>query len=240
MNNDLLKRILFMKLRKGDDVDITVTGISMEPLLYAGDIVTLRHTDNYEIGDILAFVYKNGELLIHRLLEVKNGRYYCKGDNALRLEDITLDQIAGKAVLKNGAAFPSPNEAMITLSLLVNRAFRKSGYRADETRKSDIYRFYQQYMRKTEDLEMTYKINDSMDYISADATSLAVFDPESGDTHFFDETGIDILNCLNTPCTMQELLNKLCEIYDATADDIRADVYEFLAECISKRVVIVQ
>ena len=39
---------------------------------------------------------------------------------------------------------------------------------------------------------MTYQKNKEMDYIFSDETSLAVFDSESGDTHFFDETGIDI------------------------------------------------
>ena len=77
-----------------------------------------------------------------------------------------------------------------------------------------------------------------MDYISADEISLAVFDAESGDTHFFDETGVDILNCLDTPITLDKLLEKLCEIYDATPLDIRGDVEEFLAECITKKVVI--
>lgn len=86
---------------------------------------------------------------------------------------------------------------------------------------------------------MTYQKNKDMDYISADETSLAVFDAESGDTHFFDETGVDILNCLDAPITLEELLDKLCEIYDASPSDIRADVEEFIAECIVKRVVIV-
>ena len=86
---------------------------------------------------------------------------------------------------------------------------------------------------------MTYQKNNDMDYISADETSLAVFDAESGDTHFFDETGVDILNCLDAPITLEELLDKLCEIYDASPSDIRADVEEFIAECIVKRVVIV-
>lgn len=240
MQSNLLHNIMFAQLRSGRDLNITVTGVSMEPFLYAGDVVTLRRADSYEVGDILVFLYKHNELLIHRLLQVKNGRYYCKGDNALRLEDVTQEQIAGKVVLKNGEEIAPLSHTALTLSYLVNRTFRKSGYRADETRKSGIYRFYQQYIKKVEDLTMTYQKNETMDYIPADETSLAVFDPESGDTHFFDETGIDILNCLSTPCTMDELLDKLCEIYDASPADIRADVQEFLAECVAKKVVIVQ
>ncbi len=79
-----------------------------------------------------------------------------------------------------------------------------------------------------------------MDFIQTDdETSLAVFDPESGDTHFFDETGIGILNILTEPCTIEYLLKKLCETYDVTPDDIRLDVEEFLADTVSKKVVVV-
>lgn len=84
---------------------------------------------------------------------------------------------------------------------------------------------------------MAFRKNKNMDYIQTDETSLAVFDPESGDTHFFDEIGIDILSLLDEPCDLETLLQKLCGIYDATPDDIRADVEEFLAETISKKVV---
>lgn len=86
---------------------------------------------------------------------------------------------------------------------------------------------------------MHYKKNDKMDYIQTDETSLAVFDPESGDTHLFDETGIDILTCLDEACGLDALLVKLCKIYDAEPDDIRADVEEFLADTIEKKVVLI-
>jgi len=85
---------------------------------------------------------------------------------------------------------------------------------------------------------MAYRKNDSMDYILSDETSLAVFDPETRNTYFFDETGIDILNCLAEPCGLEELLAKLCEIYDATPDDIRQDVVEFLEDTVAGGVVI--
>ena len=84
---------------------------------------------------------------------------------------------------------------------------------------------------------MIYKKSESMDYIQTDETSLAVFDPETGDTHFFDETGIDILNLLTEPCDLDLLLTKLCEIYDVTPDEIKSDVQEFLADTIEKKVV---
>lgn len=84
---------------------------------------------------------------------------------------------------------------------------------------------------------MKFRKNESMDYIPSDETSLAVFDPATGDTHFFDETAIDILNALDDPCDLPTLLDRLCNIYDATPDDIKEDVQAFLVECISKKVI---
>lgn len=84
---------------------------------------------------------------------------------------------------------------------------------------------------------MTYKKNEAMDYIQTDETSLAVFDPETGDTHFFDETGIDILNILNEPCDLEQLLSKLSELYDVAPEVMKADVEEFLADTTEKKVV---
>lgn len=229
-------KILTAALHSGRDISLTVTGISMNPLMYEGDCVTVRRTDTYSVGDVLVFFYK-GEILIHRLLKIQNGRYFCKGDNALRLEDMTSDQIAGKAILLNGQSLPQMPDTTVALSYLVNRTFRACGYNAKITKQSGIYRFYHQILWKVEDKTMKYKKNESMDYIPSDETSLAVFDPETGDTHFFDETGIDILTILDEPCDLETLLEKLCEIYDATPDGIRSDVEEFLAKCIATKVV---
>lgn len=240
MNQILLYNILHSQLNSNKDANITVTGVSMEPSLRAGDLVTVRRAEAYEVGDILVFIYKNNELLIHRLLRIKNQRYFCKGDNAFRLEDIEYEHIFGKVVKVNGEDVIPITKQQIELSYMVNRSFRQNGYQTEATQKTGIYRFYRKYINNEEDLTMTYQKNKAMDYISADETSLAVFDPTSGDTHIFDETGVDILNCLDEPITLESLLEKLCEVYDVTPSDIRSDVEEFLAECIAKKVVIVK
>ena len=77
MNADILQNIMYLRLKSGADVDITVTGVSMEPSLREGDVVTVRRADSYDVGDILVFRYKSGELLIHRLLLINDGRYFC-------------------------------------------------------------------------------------------------------------------------------------------------------------------
>lgn len=239
INPTLLHKVLFAQLASGRAVTVTVHGVSMNPTLWEGDTVTVQKANIYAVGDILVFTYKN-ELLIHRLLKIEAQRYFCKGDNALRLEDFPMENIGGKVVLLNGHPLPEPPEWLTMLSYQVNRRFRAYGYDAAQTKQSKLYRFYHQIIWKVEDNTMTYKKNDAMDYIPTDETSLAVFDPESGDTHFFDETGIDILNCLEPPCNLDTLVTKLCEIYDAPSQVIREDVKEFLAELVAKKVVLVQ
>lgn len=85
---------------------------------------------------------------------------------------------------------------------------------------------------------MLYKKNEAMDYIFSDQTTLAVYDPESGDTHFFDETGIDILNLLEKPKNVDSLLAELSKIYNASPDDMREDVIIFIMEVVAKKVVL--
>lgn len=236
MDNRLFAKILPAIIKSKGQAKITVTGISMNPTLYEGDEVVVEKCDEYKIGDILVFDYKNEGILIHRLLKL-NDRYFCKGDNAFRLEDIEYGQIIGKAVAVNNEKIPVWPEWKIKLSHRVNREFVKLRYDAGEVIKTNIYKLYSDLILRKEEKIMNYKKTEKMDFILSDETSLAVFDPESGDTYFFDETGIDILNCLDNPCDIQAILNKLCAIYSAEPEDIRPDVEEFLADTVEKGIV---
>lgn len=89
--------VLSTVMKNNKTAQISVSGISMEPILKSGDSITIKREDNYDVGDILVFIYKE-ELLVHRLIK-KDSKYYCKGDNAFRLEDITKEQILGKIIL---------------------------------------------------------------------------------------------------------------------------------------------
>ncbi len=237
MDSTLANKLLFAQLNSGRSVEITVTGVSMTPTFFEGDRITVERQNDYSPGDIVVFVYKHDELIVHRLLKVNTGRYYCKGDNSFRLEDMSKEQIAGKVTHLNGNEITMCSPVLIRLSHLVNRAFRSNKYNSDLTKLSGIYRFYHNYMYQKGTTNMKYKKNDTMDYIQSDETTLAVFDSDTGDTHLFDETGIDILECLNQACDMEELLDKLCQIYSVAKEDIRKDVENFINETVSKKVV---
>ena len=236
MNSELIYKLLLLQLESNKKIEISVTGYSMNPTLYESDLITVEKSDNYKIGDMLIFIYKNNELLVHRLLDIKDGKYFCKGDNSFRLEDITGNKIIGKVVKINGINITSCPTRLTVLSYLVNRAFIKCRYNIDKTKETYIYKLYEKVILKKEAIDM-YKKNENMDYIEVDDTSMAVFDPETSDTHFFDEIGIDILNILSEPCDIDGLLNKLCDIYEVTPVDIREDVKVFLDEAISKNVI---
>ena len=237
MDNKLLQKLLFAQARAGKAVEISVVGISMNPTLYEGDLITVQGQEEYDVGDILVFTYKNDELLVHRLLKKKDGLYFCKGDNALRLEDVPFEKIAGKVTAVNGRPISPCPPRLITLSLLVNRTFFRCRYDAEKTKQSSIYQLYQKIIIRKEENVMIYQKNKKMEYIQSDETSLAVFDPETQDTHFFDEVGIDILGALVEPCDLDMLLQKLCAIYEVSPDEIREDVEEFLQDTVAKRIV---
>ena len=239
MNRAFIDKFLQMQKELGKSFEITVTGFSMNPLLHEGDTVTIQSQYDYEVGDILVFNYIKIELLIHRLLLKRDDKYFCKGDNSFRLEDVTIEQIIGKVVLINGNEVPLCTKKQIELSYAVSRQFRKSAYDVEKTKQTEIYKLYEKIYLKEEDDCMVYQKNKEMQYIQTDETSLSVYNPETGDAIFFDEKGIDILNALDEPCDLESLLTKLCEIYDVVPDDIREYVEEFLKTTTDEKVVLI-
>lgn len=72
----------------GGRVDyVMVSGTSMEPGMHTGDLVVLRRTGDYEVGDVVSFVVPAGEpgagiQVIHRIVEGdSSGRFTLQGDN---------------------------------------------------------------------------------------------------------------------------------------------------------------
>ncbi|OGO93610.1 MAG: hypothetical protein A2Y17_00690 [Clostridiales bacterium GWF2_38_85] len=136
MTTEIKATILKMMLRKNYCVEMSVTGNSMYPQLKEGDSIFLRPSCEYTIGDIIVFIYKN-DLLIHRLIKIKDDIYYCKGDSSFRLEDIKKEDIIGS--VQN---MSSIDNKFIEMSLSVNEEFVSNGYEIEATKASDIYLKY--------------------------------------------------------------------------------------------------
>ena len=239
MDNAMQRRLLFALTAAGREPEINVVGVSMNPTFFAGDVIAVRRCDEYVPGDILVFDYRDEGLLVHRLVHA-DGTYWCKGDNAFRVEEVEVSRIAGKVVRVGGKPV-KPWPAWLTeLSWQINRTLLSYDCDYPRLKAGSLYKHYHNILWKGSTTPMKYKKTDSMDFIQTDAASLAVFDPDTGDTHYFDEVGIDILNLLAEPRELDELLAELCKIYDATPDAIRADVEEFLTDVVTKRVVCVE
>ena len=83
-----------------------------------------------------------------------------------------------------------------------------------------------------------YRKNEKMDFIRTDEYATAVFDPDNGCTHLVNETGTGILDALDEPCNIRELVARLCKKYTSSPEDIRPDVESFLREMTAKGVVL--
>jgi hypothetical protein len=85
---------------------------------------------------------------------------------------------------------------------------------------------------------MLLKKNDIMDFIEVDDGNLVVFDPDTGDAHFIDEIGEDIISILSNPCDIDSIVKTLSEKYDTPANEIKPNVEDFICSLIKKKVVV--
>ncbi len=82
-------------LSQGKSVEITVSGISMYPMLcHRVSRVRLAPAGVLKKGDLPLYRRDNGAFVLHRVIAVENESYTCCGDNQWRLErGIRQDQI---------------------------------------------------------------------------------------------------------------------------------------------------
>ena len=139
MNDLTPKQLLLLRSKVKKPFELSVDGISMLPILHPGDSVKVCAKDEYAVGDILVFFYKDDSLLVHRLLKVENGRYFCKGDNAFRLEDIEKQNIVGAVMLDHDV---NNTPDFIAASYSISRIFRKMAYNSERTKLSAEYAEY--------------------------------------------------------------------------------------------------
>lgn len=131
---------------------VSVTGNSMYPAILQNDKVFISRKDDYAVGAILVYAYRSEQYLIHRLLRCINNRYYCKGDNSFRLEDVEKQDILGQVefVLRNNQIIVPKKVSgeFIKQSLKIGIEFSRVGYSSDEIVNSDIYlKFKQLYLK---------------------------------------------------------------------------------------------
>ena len=87
---------------------------------------------------------------------------------------------------------------------------------------------------------MTYIRNSEMEFLEIDDEHLAAYDNETGDVHYIEGTGKVILEILEEGMTEAALIERLCEIYEGSAEEIADDVQNFLSELTQKKVVVLE
>lgn len=79
-------------------ISIRVYGDSMLPSIRSGDVVAVKKVKIYTENDIIVFEYGTEGLLVHRIVKIVGERFFCKGDNAYRVEVIHYNDIIGRVV----------------------------------------------------------------------------------------------------------------------------------------------
>lgn len=147
-NQDAVLR-LYMKGHA--EANLKVSGISMEPVLFEGDVIHIM-CGEYRIGDVLVFVYKHREILVHRYVGVSGNRLLCKGDNAFRLEDIEESAVFGKVdrIVSNGTIYQLPNfpESFSHMSKEIGNLFLKNRYDVSATKADPLYKEFSAAMKE--------------------------------------------------------------------------------------------
>ena len=73
----------FAPVQVGGSTSYVVTeGVSMLPSLHGGDLAVVRSHSSYRVGD--AVLYNSPVLhrpVLHRIVAIRDGRYFFKGDN---------------------------------------------------------------------------------------------------------------------------------------------------------------
>ena len=94
---NLLGAFITDSISKGKEVNLTVTGDSMYPLLKSRvDTVVLTIPKTLKKRDIVFYKRDNGSYILHRILKIKDGILTIAGDNELKKEfPVREDQVIG-------------------------------------------------------------------------------------------------------------------------------------------------
>lgn len=104
-----------------------VDGISMNPKLHAGDLVVMRQSSSYQVGDVVGYHNAQlGRVVLHRIVGKIDGHYVFKGDNNSFLDAYhpTQAELVGRLwfhVPKVGGIFTwlhAPHHAGITVAIV--------------------------------------------------------------------------------------------------------------------------
>ena len=106
VDNNILLRHISDSLKNGHKAVLRIKGESMYPLLRnTRDLVVLKTPRANELkpGSIFLFQWE-GRYILHRLIKIKNGEYWMRGDHNRTYEQVIAEDIIGivEQVRRNG------------------------------------------------------------------------------------------------------------------------------------------
>lgn len=148
---DIIKRIFSTQLSKR--IQTVVKGDSMIPEMLPNDQVILEQCQLYDIGEIIVYHYLDEGILVHRILDYQNGLYYCKGDNAFRVEKVPPNTIIGKVInlIRNNQIIELQKKDLnfINLSYQINKLLIENNGNREMVTESSLYKeYYSKYIKK--------------------------------------------------------------------------------------------
>ena len=106
---ETLSELVLLKLEKGGKARLTVTGYSMQPMLYhrrdAVELIPVR--DRQKTGDVVLYRRESGQFVLHRIIAQTPDGYICCGDNQYMREPVTHTQLlaAVEGFTRNGRQY---------------------------------------------------------------------------------------------------------------------------------------
>lgn len=131
---------------------IRVSGSSMNPTLYDGEIIYLSRSSDFSLGDVVVFVYERNEYIVHRIVYKDKEKLVCKGDNSFRLEYIKHSNIIGKVeyVIRDNQNTPLKPmlDKYIDMSYRLGLLALKYNYKMKYIISSELYKqYYYEFLR---------------------------------------------------------------------------------------------
>ena len=93
-------------LDRGEDAQMRVFGGSMTPLIRTKSVVTMRKTDDYQVGDAV-FVKVGGNTYVHKITKIDDKGRFMIANNKGR-ENGWSGRIYGRVIAVDGEPFGRP------------------------------------------------------------------------------------------------------------------------------------
>lgn len=92
----MIQNTILNQLNEKGFVVSKIRGISMWPFFNQKNTqVYIKRTPIYKKNDCILFLRSNGQLILHRILKVKDAYFLVSGDNESVVEKVYLEQIKG-------------------------------------------------------------------------------------------------------------------------------------------------